>query len=159
MTDWIWQRSLMVVAYVITTKDLKLAVINIKTMTFWNVTSYNVIVCWPRKEGQTVCLSHNFAVTHGEELLYLQIVLVSGLYKPLLSVSLAFFVCKYITHTLMLLKLWDKCMAMEMSTATKQSRGTIDYSHIVLIIAIWPGDRIRWPEHSTVEHGSCDESV
>ena len=36
---------------------------------------------------------------------------------------------------------------------------TIDYSHIVLIIAIWPGDRIRRPEHSTVEHGSCDESV
>ena len=35
----------------------------------------------------------------------------------------------------------------------------IDYSHIVLIIAIWPGDRIRRPEHSTVEHGSCDESV
>ena len=35
----------------------------------------------------------------------------------------------------------------------------IDYSHIVLIIAIWPGDRIRWPEHSTVEHGSCNESV
>ena len=36
---------------------------------------------------------------------------------------------------------------------------SIDYSHIVLIIAIWPGDRIRRPEHSTVEHGSCDESV
>ena len=35
----------------------------------------------------------------------------------------------------------------------------IDYSHIVLIIAIWPGDRIRRPEHSTVEHGSCNESV
>ena len=35
----------------------------------------------------------------------------------------------------------------------------IDYSHIVLIIVIWPGDRIRRPEHSTVEHGSCDESV
>ena len=35
----------------------------------------------------------------------------------------------------------------------------IDYSHIVLIIAIWPGDGIRRPEHSTVEHGSCDESV
>ena len=35
----------------------------------------------------------------------------------------------------------------------------IDYSHIVLIIAIWPGDRIRRPEHSTVEHGSYDESV
>ena len=35
----------------------------------------------------------------------------------------------------------------------------IDYSHIVLIIAIWPGDRIRRPEHPTVEHGSCDESV
>ena len=35
----------------------------------------------------------------------------------------------------------------------------IDYSHIVLIIAIWPGDRIRRSEHSTVEHGSCDESV
>ena len=35
----------------------------------------------------------------------------------------------------------------------------IDYSHIVLIIAIWPGDRIRRPEHSTVEHGSSDESV
>ena len=33
----------------------------------------------------------------------------------------------------------------------------IDYSHIVLNIAIWPGDRIRRPEHSTVEHGSCDE--
>ena len=28
-----------------------------------------------------------------------------------------------------------------------------------LIIAIWPGDRIRRPKHSTVEHGSCDESV
>ena len=39
------------------------------------------------------------------------------------------------------------------------TRGSIDYSHIVLIIAIWPGDRIRRPEHSTVEHGSCDESV
>ena len=38
-------------------------------------------------------------------------------------------------------------------------RRVIDYSHIVLIIAIWPGDRIRRPEHSTVEHGSCDESV
>ena len=36
---------------------------------------------------------------------------------------------------------------------------SMDYSHIVLIIAIWPGDRIRRPEHSTVEHGSCDESV
>ena len=36
---------------------------------------------------------------------------------------------------------------------------SIDYSHIVLIIAIWSGDRIRRPEHSTVEHGSCDESV
>ena len=36
---------------------------------------------------------------------------------------------------------------------------TIDYSHIVLIIAIWPGDRMRRLEHSTVEHGSCDESV
>ena len=35
----------------------------------------------------------------------------------------------------------------------------IDYSHIVLIIAIWPGDRIRRPELSTVEHGSCNESV
>ena len=37
----------------------------------------------------------------------------------------------------------------------------IDYSDIVLIIVIWPGDRIRRPEllHSTVEHGSCDESV
>ena len=35
----------------------------------------------------------------------------------------------------------------------------IDYSHIVLIIAIWLGDRIRRPKHSTVEHGSCDESV
>ena len=35
----------------------------------------------------------------------------------------------------------------------------IDYSHIVLIIAIWPGDRICRPEHSTVEHGSCDERV
>ena len=35
----------------------------------------------------------------------------------------------------------------------------IDYSYIVLIIAIWLGDRIRRPEHSTVEHGSCDESV
>ena len=35
----------------------------------------------------------------------------------------------------------------------------IDYSHIVLIIAIWPGDRIRRRDHSTVEHGSCDESV
>ena len=34
----------------------------------------------------------------------------------------------------------------------------IDYSHIVLIIAIWPGDRIR-RQHSTVEHGTCDESV
>ena len=33
----------------------------------------------------------------------------------------------------------------------------IDY--IVLIIAIWPGDRIHRPELSTVEHGSCDESV
>ena len=32
----------------------------------------------------------------------------------------------------------------------------IDYSHIVLTFAIWPGDRIRRPEHSTVEHGSCD---
>ena len=37
--------------------------------------------------------------------------------------------------------------------------GLIDFSHIGLIIAIWPGDRIRRPEHSTVEHGSCDESV
>ena len=36
---------------------------------------------------------------------------------------------------------------------------SIDHSHIVLIIAIWPGDRIRRPEHSTVEHGSCDESA
>ena len=36
------------------------------------------------------------------------------------------------------------------------SRLPIDYSHIVLIIAIWPGDRIRRPEHSTVEHGSCE---
>ena len=36
---------------------------------------------------------------------------------------------------------------------------SIDYSHIVLNIAIWPGDRIRRPEHSTVEHGSCEESV
>ena len=35
----------------------------------------------------------------------------------------------------------------------------IDYSHILLIIAIWPCDRIRRPEHPTVEHGSCDESV
>ena len=35
----------------------------------------------------------------------------------------------------------------------------IDYSHIVLIITIWQGDRIRRPEHSTVKHGSCDESV
>ena len=42
------------------------------------------------------------------------------------------------------------------SGITSQS---IDYSHIVLIIAIWPGDRIRRPEHSTVERGSCDESV
>ena len=41
---------------------------------------------------------------------------------------------------------------------TLTDRG-IDYSHIVLIIAIWPGDRIRRPEHSTVEHGGCDESV
>ena len=39
------------------------------------------------------------------------------------------------------------------------SNNIIDYSHIVLIIAIWPGGRIRRPEHSTVEHGSCDESV
>ena len=38
-------------------------------------------------------------------------------------------------------------------------RNGTDYSHIVLIIAIWPGDRIRRPEHSTVEHGSCDDSV
>ena len=38
-------------------------------------------------------------------------------------------------------------------------KSSIDYSHIVLIIAIWPGDRIRRPEHPTVEHGSCDESV
>ena len=39
------------------------------------------------------------------------------------------------------------------------SHEAIDYSHIVLIIAIWSGDIIRRPEHSTVEHGSCDESV
>ena len=45
------------------------------------------------------------------------------------------------------------------SIRVKELFEPIDYSHIVLIIAIWPGDRIRRPEHSTVEHGSCDESV
>ena len=28
-------------------------------------------------------------------------------------------------------------------------KSSIDYSHIVLIMVIWPGDRIRRPEHST----------
>ena len=50
-------------------------------------------------------------------------------------------------------------MLEEVRSTKSRKQGLIDYSHIVLIIAIWPGDRIRRPEHSTVEHGSCNESV
>ena len=49
--------------------------------------------------------------------------------------------------------------ATEKKKNKQTNKRCIHYSHIVLIIAIWPGDRIRRPEHSTVEHGSCDESV
>ena len=78
--------------------------------------------------------------------------------SPVKSHTVVYLCARSIISLVSFQDLFDKRLSTDPVTLSIK-HSAIDYSHILLIVAIWPGDRIRRPEHSTVEHGSCDESI